>query len=112
MREENTQQKISNLQLLEQNTNNLSLQKQQFQSQLFETESALKELKKTADSYKIIGNIMVKTKPEELRKELEEKKQVFDLRIKSFEKQEKEISEKASKLQAEVLKELKEQNKK
>ena len=41
-----------------------------------------------------------------LAKDLKERKEVLDLRIKSFEKQEKAIEEKAKILQAEVMAEL------
>ena len=103
-----TQEKISQLQLIEQNMQNFLMQKQQFQSQLVEIESALKELEKTDNAYKIIGNIMVGTDKAELEKDLNEKKETISLRIKTLEKQEKEIKEKASSIQKEVMEELKE----
>jgi prefoldin beta subunit len=102
-----TEQKIAQLQLMEQNLQNFLMQRQQFQAQLIEVESALKEIENSKDAYKIIGNIMVNTKKEDLKKDLEEKKGILELRIKSLEKQEKEIKEKASKTQAEVLEKIK-----
>ena len=106
MNSEDTQTKIRDLQLFEQNLQNISAQKQQFQSQLFEIDSAMSELKNTSESYKIIGNVMVKVNSLDLQKELDEKKEMISLRLKSLDKQEKTLSEKAVELQKEVMKKL------
>jgi prefoldin beta subunit len=100
-------QKVEHLQLLEQNLNALIAQKQQFQSKMLETESALNEIEKTDKAYKIIGNIMVETAREELKADLTSKKEVIELRIKAIEKQEQSVKGKASVLQKEVLKNMK-----
>lgn len=105
--EKETQEKISQLQILEQSMQNFMVQKQQFQQQLVEINSALKELKEAEQSYKIIGNVMVSAKKEDLTKDLEEKKKMLELRISTIEKQEKQIKEKASNMQEQVLKNLK-----
>lgn len=102
-----TENKIGQLQLFEQGLNNFLMQKQQIQAQLVEIESALKELKDAKTAYKIIGNIMVSAKKDELEKDLKTKKDIIQLRIKSIEKQEKQIKEKAEVLQKEVMKGLK-----
>jgi len=104
---EETQQKISQLQLFEQSLQNVLIQKQQFQSQLVEIESALKEIGTAKEVYKIVGNIMVDSKKEDLKKELTSKKEMVELRIKTIEKQEKNIKEKATKMQSEVLEKIK-----
>ena len=98
--------KLGQLQMLEQSMQNMMMQKQQFQLQQVEIESALKELEKVDEAYKIIGNIMVLSKKEDLKSDLSSKKEVIELRIKSMEKQEDQLREKASKLQSEVLKEM------
>ncbi len=97
------QEKISRLQLLEQNLQNLVAQRQQFQAQLLEIESALRELAPAPETYKIIGNLMVKAKPEDLTKDLGQRKELVDLRMKTFEKQENQLKEKAESLRKEVL---------
>ncbi len=97
--------------MMEQNLQNLLLQKQQFQSQLQEVDSAMTETKTTETSYKIIGNIMVKTDPKKLHEELSSKKEVLTLRIDSIQKQEESIRGKAATLQKEVLEEIKEEKK-
>lgn len=106
--EKEAEQGINQLQLFEQSLQTLLMQKQQFQLQLAEIDSALKELETTSDAYKIVGNIMALTKKEDLKKDLNEKKEITELRIKSMEKQETQIKEKASKLQEEILKKIKE----
>lgn len=102
-----TEEKIGRMQLLEQNLQNFLLQKQQFQSQLVEVSSALEELEKAETAYKIIGNVMVLSKKDDLKKDLESKKEMVELRIKTIEKQEEEIKGRAKKLQGEVLSEMK-----
>ena len=96
--------KLGQLQMLEQSMQSLLMQKQQFQLQQVEIESALKELEKVNEAYKIVGNIMVLSKKTDLKTDLTSKKEVIELRIKSMEKQENQLRDKASKLQNEVLK--------
>ena len=111
MVEKETEKKISQLQMMEQGMQTFFLQKQQFQTQLIEIESALKELEKAKEAYKIVGNIMVSSNKEELENDLKKKKEMVELRIKTLEKQESQIKEKASAVQEEVMKELKEKKK-
>lgn len=101
------QSKINQLSMMEQNIQNFSLQKQQFQAQLLEIESAEKELESAKESFKIVGNIMVSVDKESLKKELSDKKEVLQIRVDSFEKQEDKLKEKAEALQKEVLDEMK-----
>jgi len=102
-----TEEKIGQLQMLEQNLQQSLMQRQQFTAQLSEVETALKELTATDTSYRIIGNIMVKTEKPELEKDLKEKKEMIDVRIKSLESQENKMKEKAQKLQKEILGKIK-----
>lgn len=103
-----TEAKINQLQILEQNIQNFLAQKQVFQSQLLEVDNALTELENTKGQvYRITGNIMVASTKETLNKDLQNRKEVLGLRIKSFEKQENQLKEKASKLQSEVLSQIK-----
>jgi len=101
------EQKISQLQMLEQGLQSFLSQKQNFQSQLVEIEAALEELSSTDEAYKIVGNIMVKSDKEELSKDLSSKKEMLEIRLKAIEKQETQLKEKATKLQEEVLKGMK-----
>lgn len=98
-----TQERIQQLQLLEQNLQAFMLQKQSYQSQLVEIESALNGLKDTKEAYKIVGNIMVASKKEDLQKNLKDKQEEAELRIKTLEKQEEKIRLRAKDLQKEIL---------
>ena len=101
------EEKIQNLQLVEHSLNQLLLQKQTFQAQLAELESAQAELHKTDLAYKIVGNVMVKADRVALEAELKDKAEVLALRIKNIERQESAEREKAERLRKEVLEELK-----
>lgn len=99
------EKKIQELQMLEQNLQNTLLQKQAFQIELRETKAALKELEKSGEEvFRIIGQLMIKTDKKHMKEELINKEKIIDLRIKSFEKQERALSEKLEELQREVLK--------
>lgn len=102
-----TQEKITQLQLFEQNLHTFLTQKRNFQSQVLEIENALKELETSDDNvYKIVGTVMLKSTKDKLTTDLNERKGVLDLRLKSLEKQEKNVKEKAEKIQAEVMAEI------
>ena len=103
-----TQNKIDKLQLMEQNLQSILMQKQTFQAQVLEIENALKELTDKKDAYRIIGPIMVASKKEHIEEDLNQKKEILKLRLKNIEKQEEKIKEEATKLQSEVMKDLKE----
>ena len=103
-----TQEELQELQILEQNLQNILLQQQAFQLELNETEFAIEEIAKSSDDvYKIVGNIMIKSKKDDLKKELDEKIKLLNLRLKSIEKQEHLLREKAEKLKQELEKKLK-----
>lgn len=99
MNDNESQEGMQRLQMLEQNMQSVGMQKQQFQAQLFEIEGALKELASSPVAYKLIGGVMVKVEKEKLTKELENKKEVLELRVETLEKQESQLRDKAKKLQ-------------
>jgi len=100
------QEKINKLSMMEQTLQSFLAQKQTFQAQLMEIDSALDELKKTDKAYKIVGNVMVFSDKESLISDLNQKKETVELRIKSIDKQETKMREKTSELQSEVMKEM------
>lgn len=107
MEKEELSEKIQELQQLEQSVQALLNQKHNSQLQLAEIENALQELSKTSsDPYKIIGNLMIQTNKKELEQDLQEKKEILQLRVKTLDKQEKQQKEKAGALQQEVMKNL------
>src|SRR3989338_5034142 len=102
--------KINQLQLLQQNLQNLELQKQQFQNQLIEIDSALTELKSTEKAYKIVGKIMLAASKDELSKDLSEKKETVGVRLKNLTKQEDALQKAIEQLQQEIMAELGKEN--
>jgi len=99
------QRKIQELQILEQNLQNLLLQKQAFQLELSETASALGEIEKSGDEiFKIIGQLMIKTDKTKTIKELKDKEKMLELRNKTIERQENSITERLEKLREEIMK--------
>jgi len=102
-----TKEKIHELQILEQNFQNLVLQKQVFQSELSEVENAHSEIVSSeGDVFKLIGQIMVKADKESLEKELKRKKELLSLRLKSIEKQESELVKKMEEMRDEITKKI------
>lgn len=102
--EKELEHKIKELQLLEQSLNNILFQRQTFQLELNEVNTSVTELASSSgDVFKIVGNVMIKGEKEKLQKELEEKKEIIDLRMKNIEKQEKALRERVEELRKEVL---------
>ena len=104
--------KINQLQLLQQNLQSLSQQKQQMQEQLVELDSALNEVKSTEKAYKIVGKIMIATSKDSLQKDLEQKKEVAEIRLKNFTKQEDALQQSMKDIQKLVMDELKKKKEK
>ncbi len=103
--DEETQQKFHELQVLENNIQNLLIQKQTSSMEFGEASNALDEVRKSKNTiYKMIGSIMVVVDKESTIKELEEKKKILELRAESVSKQEKTFETKAHNLQQEIKK--------
>ena len=98
-----TKGKISRLQMLEQRLQALVMQKQTFQGQILESDNALGEIEDSKETYKIIGNVMVSVKKADLKKDLNSKKEVAEIKVKNLEKEEKKLREEAESLQKEVM---------
>lgn len=98
-----TQDQLQEMQMIEQNLQNVLLQKQAFEMELSEVESAISETQKSSEEvYKIVGNIMIRADKQAVIKELEEKKKIFSLRLKTLENQEKILMEKLDKSRKDV----------
>ncbi len=108
------EKKLQELQIYEQNLQTIILQKQVLQAEMNEISNALKEIEKSKEAsvYKIIGGIMIKENREDIAKELKEKKEILELRIKNFEKQEEILKKKFEELRKELLEDLKEREEK
>ncbi len=98
------QKKIYEFENMRQQLFSVSQQKNQFQTQKAINESALGELEKTKakEVYKAVGNILILQDRKLVEKELKEKNESLELRLKSFQKQEETLIEKLNKLRAEL----------
>jgi prefoldin beta subunit len=89
----------------QQNLQAVMAQKQQVELELSETEKALEELVKAADSeavYKFAGNLLVKVKKEDVIKELNEKKELANTRKMVLAKQETRFKDSLKDLQTKI----------
>ena len=101
----NNDDKIQQIQFMEQNIQNLFMQKQAFRMELSESESAIKEIENSDEEiFKIIGQLMIKTDKQKTKEELSNKEKILKLRIKTIEKQEDSLTEKMENLRKEVIK--------
>ncbi len=98
--------KINQLQLLQQNLQTISAQKQQYENQLVEIESALTELSTTEKAYKIVGKLMLAAPKDKIATELQEKKETTELRLRNFTKQEERLRQGLEEAQQQVLAEM------
>lgn len=99
-------EQVVKLQQLQQQLQALMMQKQNFQIQESEIDNAMTEASKSmpdTDLYEIVGNIMVKKSKEELKKSLNDKKEITTLRIKSLDKQINSLDGRAKELQKEIM---------
>jgi prefoldin beta subunit len=103
-----TEQQIKELQILEQNMQNILMQKQAFQAELSEVENASQELQKAGEEvYKITGNVMIKVSKTEILKDVKEKKELLSLRLKTLDNQEKSLEGASENLRKKVLSKIK-----
>src|SRR3989344_5727004 len=103
MTDKETKSKVAQLQIVHQNLQILVSQKQHFQMQLNEIESAQKEIKQSQQTYKIIGNVMVLATAADVEKDLKEKRETLELRLKNIESQEEKLRNKSEELQKQLM---------
>jgi len=104
------QGKIMQFQQIQQQIQVIAQQKYQIDVQVTEIEKTIEELsklKKGAEIYKSVGSILMKCDDKEgLVKELEEKKETLDIRVKTLGNQEKTLREMHQNLQKELTEAL------
>jgi prefoldin beta subunit len=105
---EDQNQKIQQMQFLEQNLQAILMQKQAFQMELSETISALKEIEKSKDDvYKVIGQLMIKVSKDKIKEELKNKEKLLEARLNSLTKQEESLTEQSNSLREEIMSSIK-----
>jgi len=92
---------IAQFQIMQQQLQNVMIQKESLNMSIMEIDRAIEELGKTSEksAYKMTGTIMVKKDIEELKKDLADSKEVLGVRMKSIEGTEKNLTEKLKSLQ-------------
>jgi len=106
--DQETQKKIQGLQMLEQGYQNIVFQKQSFQVEVNETNTALSEVEKSkSDVFRVLGQVMVKADKTSLKKELKEKADLLNLRMKTVERQELQMREEIERLRSEIMDKVK-----
>jgi len=97
------------MQQIQQKLQNFMLQKQHVQVQKIEVENALKEIKnvkKDDGVFEIVGTIMFKKSKDELNASLDEKNELFTLRLSSLDKQINTLTDEAKEIQAKITAEI------
>jgi prefoldin beta subunit len=101
---EQQENKIQEMQILEQNLQNMLYQKQAFQMEISENKAALEEIEKSnEDVFRIVGQLMIKSDRKKILEELQNKDKILSLRIKSIENQENSMVERLESLKEEVI---------
>ena len=102
------QNQLSQFEQVRQQLQLLTTQRIQVESQVRELDNAIKELEVTSkDStiYKRVGSLFIKVdNKKNLQKDLNEQKETFELRMKTLERQEKQLKERYNDLQKEISK--------
>lgn len=100
------QNKIAQYQQIQQQLQLITTQKVQISANLDEVNGTLEEvekLKKGTPVYKFTGSLLVKvTDMESLKKDLQESKETSAIKVKSLERQEKQLKERFVNLQQEI----------
>jgi len=103
------QQRLLRLQQLQQTLQAVLTQKQQLELELTETEQALSELEKVTDDaviYKSIGSLLVKSEKAKVTTELNERKDLLNMRIGVLGKQEERLRSQVKDLQVKLQQDL------
>ena len=103
------QERLLRLQQLQQTFQSVLSQKQQVEVELMEVEQALSELEKTEEDtiiYKSIGSLLVKSDKKKITDELNERKELLNMRTKVLSKQEERLRGQIKDLQAKIQQDL------
>jgi prefoldin beta subunit len=100
------QQLIMQAQAYQQQLQVVATQREALNLQLIEIGKALEELAKPSkeDVYKVIGPVLVKVKREEAKHDLESKKDLIMLRMKTVERSEAQLKEKMEEMKEKITK--------
>lgn len=96
---------FAQLQQLKAQIEALGRQKMQVEALLRDAENALEELEKVDENsliYKNVGELLIKASKETVKEDLAEKKETYDLRLKTLERQEERAQKRYQQLQEQL----------
>ncbi|MBC8520858.1 MAG: prefoldin subunit beta [Methanomicrobia archaeon] len=99
------QNQLAQLQQLKVQIEAVGRQKMQVEALLRDSENALEELEKLDKNsviYRGVGELMIKVDKEEVKADLSEKRETYDLRLKTMERQEERVQKKYQQLQQQL----------
>ena len=99
------QEKIDELQGLQETAQTVAVQKQESESSLTEAENALEELEdidEDTQMYRQVGDLFVATEFDEAQDDLEQKVDSLEIRLETLEKQEDRVQQQFERLQGEL----------
>lgn len=99
------QNQIAQLQQLRAQIEAVGRQKMQVEALLRDAENALEELEKLDENpviYRGVGELMIKVGKGDVTEDLSEKKETYDLRLKTLERQEERVQKKYQQLQQQL----------
>ncbi len=103
------QERLLRLQQLQQTLQSVLTQKQQLELELLEVDQALSELEKASDDiaiYKSIGSLLIKSEKTRVTTELNERKELANMRISVLGKQEERLRSQVKELNEKLQKDL------
>ena len=106
MTNDQSHQLMNQAQLYQQQIHGILMQKENLNLQMTEINNALDELTKSKekDIYKISGPLLIKSAREDVKKDLEEKKELISLKLKTLDKSEQKIKGKIDELREKLTK--------
>jgi len=99
------QHQLGQYQQIRQQYQEIALQRRRLETQLSEAKSATEELEKLQSGeivYKSVGNLMIRVDKEEAKKELAERIETLDLRIKVHQRQETKIVNRMKEMESKI----------
>ncbi|WP_255191304.1 prefoldin subunit beta [Natronobeatus ordinarius] len=99
------QEKIEELQGLQETAQTVAVQKQEAESTLNESKTALEQLEEMDEDtqmYRQVGELLVETTYDEAEEDLEEKVDTLEIRLETLEKQEDRIQQQFERLQEDL----------
>lgn len=103
--EKESEKLLGEAQVYQQQLQTIMSQKSTLSMEANEIKKALEELGKTKEKhvFKMSGPLLIKSQTKDAKKDLKEREERIDLRLKSFEKQEKALKEKIEGLRERIM---------